>query len=65
MIKNISELREKRIEYIQRFLKECTVTEKIDTYYVTVEVISKNNFLPNSKGLSLAFCMLIVEKKRK
>lgn len=45
MIKNISELREKRIEYIQRFLKECTVTEKIDTYYVTVEVISKNNII--------------------
>lgn len=45
MLKDINELRNKRLEFIRDFLNECSIKEKIDTYYVSVEIISKNNII--------------------
>lgn len=45
MIKDIEELSRKKLSYIEEFAEECTITEKIDTFYVCVEIISKKNII--------------------
>lgn len=45
MIKNIEELKNKKLSYIEKFAEECTITEKIDTYYVCVEIQAKNTIV--------------------
>lgn len=42
MIKNIEKLREQSAKYIKDFMLNCSIEEKIDTHYICVEVISKN-----------------------
>lgn len=42
MIKNIEKLKEQSAKYIKDFMLNCTIEEKIDTHYVCVEIISKN-----------------------
>ena len=41
MIKNISELKKHSPEYIDKFLRCCYVREKIDAYYLSVEIRTK------------------------
>lgn len=43
MIKNIQKIRSKPVSFIKQFINNCTVEEKIDTHYVTVEITSKYN----------------------
>lgn len=43
MIQDLRELKKKKLDAVKSFIQECSITEKIDTYYVSVEVISKNN----------------------
>ena len=45
MIRDIEELINKKLSYIEQFAEECTITEKIDTYYVCVEIQSKNTIV--------------------
>lgn len=42
MIKNIEKLKEQSAKYIKDFMLNCTIEEKIDTHYVCVEIISRN-----------------------
>ena len=42
MIKPIEKLAEQSSKYIKDFMLNCTIEEKIDTHYVCVEIISKN-----------------------
>ena len=42
MIKPIEKLIEQSSKYIKDFMLNCTIEEKIDTHYVSVEIISKN-----------------------
>ena len=42
MIKSIEKLAEQSSKYIKDFMLNCTIEEKIDTHYVSVEIISKN-----------------------
>ena len=43
MIKNIEKIKDKSVSYIRQFINNCTIEEKIDTHYVTVEITSKTN----------------------
>lgn len=45
MLKNISELSNKSFEYQKEFLNECTIEEKVDTHYVSIEVASKSKLI--------------------
>lgn len=38
MIKDISALRDRSTEFLTKFVENCTVEEKIDAYYVSVEI---------------------------
>ena len=38
MIKDISALRDRSTEFLTRFVENCTVEEKIDAYYVSIEI---------------------------
>ena len=51
MLKDISELVKKSENFVRTFISECSIEEKIDTYYVGVDIKSRNNiaFL-KSKG---------------
>ena len=63
MIKNIDNLKKKSISFITKFLDECTVEEKIDTYYVSVEIRSKNNIVfIKSNGKVIDRCDLILNE---
>ena len=42
MIKSIEKLKEQSPKYIKDFMLNCTIEEKIDTHYVCVEIIAKN-----------------------
>lgn len=42
MIKHIDKLSSQSTRYIKDFINGCTIEEKIDTHYITVEIISKN-----------------------
>lgn len=43
MIKNVEELKERHLSFIADFLENCTVEEKIDAYYVSIEIVSKHH----------------------
>lgn len=45
MIKNISELKKKPLSFIKDFIQNCTIEEKIDAYYVSIEIQSKTSFV--------------------
>ena len=63
MIKTIELLKKKTPDFIRKFFKECTVEEKIDTYYVCVEIVSKNNvFFKKSSGKIIDRTDLIVNE---
>ncbi len=63
MIKNIELLRKKSPDFIRKFFSGCTVEEKIDTYYVCVEIASKNNvFFKKSSGKVIDRSDLIVNE---
>lgn len=38
MIKDISTLRDRSTEFLTRFVENCTIEEKIDAYYISVEI---------------------------
>ena len=42
MIKNLNEIKKHTDKYISDFIKNCIIEEKIDTHYISVEIISKN-----------------------
>ena len=42
MIKDIEKIKEYSAKYIKDFMLNCTIEEKIDTHYVIVDVVSKN-----------------------
>lgn len=42
MINNIETLSKRSAKYIKEFMNGCTIEEKIDTHYITVEIISRN-----------------------
>jgi hypothetical protein len=42
MIKDIEQIKEHNKKYIQEFMQNCTIEEKIDTHYVTIDIISYN-----------------------
>lgn len=42
MINNIERILERSPKYIKEFMCGCTIEEKIDTHYITVEIISRN-----------------------
>ena len=63
MIKFIEQLKKKSPDFIRKFFEECTVEEKIDTYYVCVEIVSKNNiFFKKSSGKIIDRTDLIVNE---
>ena len=43
MLKDISELVKKSENFVRTFISECSIEEKIDTYYVGVDIKSRNN----------------------
>lgn len=43
MINNIEKLKDKSQKYIKEFMFGCTIEEKLDTHYITVEITSKND----------------------
>lgn len=45
MIHNINELKRKPLSFIVRFIENCTIEEKIDAYYVCVEIQGKNSLV--------------------
>lgn len=45
MIKTIDELKKKKLDYVKHFIKDCTIAEKIDAYYVSVEIQSRHNIV--------------------
>lgn len=47
MIKNIEKLKEQSLKYIKEFLEGCEIEEKIDTHYITVDIITKNEIKIN------------------
>ena len=44
MLKFIDTIKKKPIRFIKDFIQNCTVEEKIDTYYVTFSILGKNKF---------------------
>lgn len=42
MINNIDTLAQSSAKYIKEFMQCCTIEEKIDTHYISIEIISKN-----------------------
>lgn len=50
MITNIKELKNHSLDFIEKFLKECTIEEKIDAYYVSIEIRSKRLILRKANG---------------
>lgn len=42
MIKNIENIKEHSAKYIKDFMLNCCIEEKIDTHYVSIEIITKN-----------------------
>lgn len=42
MIKHINKLSSQSSRYIKDFIQGCSIEEKIDTHYISVEIISKN-----------------------
>jgi len=43
MIKDIEKIKEHNVSYIRDFMMGCSIEEKIDTHYVTIEIVSKND----------------------
>ena len=43
MIKNITRIKEKPISFIKEFINNCSIEEKIDTHYITIEITSKQH----------------------
>lgn len=43
MIKDISELKNKSLNFIKEFINNCIIEEKIDTHYINIEITSKQN----------------------
>jgi len=43
MIKDISRIKEYSSKYIKEFMEGCVIEEKIDTHYVTIEIVSRND----------------------
>lgn len=62
MLKNIKDLKnEKSLSYIKEFLKNCTIEEKIDTHYVIIDIISKNEIkIKKSNGNEITHVDLIL-----
>ena len=54
MINNINEIKECSKKFIREFLEHCTVEEKIDAYYVTVEVRSSGNVYRKASGKKIS-----------
>lgn len=42
MINNIEKILERSPKYIKEFMCGCTIEEKLDTHYITIEIISRN-----------------------
>ena len=42
MINDIEKLKIRSSKYIKEFMQGCTIEEKIDTHYITIDIISRN-----------------------
>lgn len=54
MIRNINEIKGCSRKFIREFLENCSIEEKIDAYYVTVEVRSGGNVYRKASGKKIA-----------
>lgn len=63
MIKDIEELKNKQKEHVIRFIENCTIEEKIDAYFVCVELRSRNNMVfIKANGKTIDRCDLILNE---
>ena len=43
MIKTVDQIKNKSVSFIKEFINNCSIEEKIDAHYITIEITSKQN----------------------
>jgi hypothetical protein len=63
MIKSLNNLKFKSYNYISNFLESCTIEEKLDAYYIKIDIRSKTNIIfIKSNGNEVDRCDLILNE---